>query len=180
MLMEHQALLLVVDVQGKLARMMHDSDGLHGQLVTLIRGIGLFDIPTLWLEQLPDKLGATSEELACELRQRCQPIAKAHFSAWPNAEFRDALTLSGRRKVILCGIETHICVYQTCRDLLEAGFEVHLVADAVGSRTEANRQLGLAMMQQAGATLTNVESLLFELQHEASGERFKSLLQLIK
>lgn len=82
--------------------------------------------------------------------------------------------------MLLAGIETHICVYQTCRDLLDNEYEVHLVTDAVSSRTEANKRLGCEMMTQHGALLTNCESLLFELQAEASGDRFRALLKLIK
>ena len=80
----------------------------------------------------------------------------------------------------MAGIETHVCVYQTCRDLLDNGYQAHLVTDALASRTEANKVNGIKMMQQHGALTTNVESLLFELQHLAQGDRFKSLLKLIK
>lgn len=87
---------------------------------------------------------------------------------------------TGRKQVLLAGIETHVCVYQTCGDLIEQGFDVHLIADAVSSRSESNKHLGIEMMKQQGARLNNSESLLFELQHQAEGERFKALLKLIK
>ncbi|MBT1444304.1 hydrolase [Shewanella sp. JM162201] len=179
MLSAAETVLVIVDVQGKLARLMDGSEALHQQLVSLISGARLFDLPIVWLEQLPQKLGATSEELQAVLEGH-QPIAKEHFSAWPCDAFRAALKHTERKQVLLCGIETHICVYQTCRDLLDNGFDVHLVADAMGSRTAANKALGLQMMLQAGAKLTNVESLLFELQHHAVGDNFKALLKLIK
>ncbi|WP_338591784.1 hydrolase [Shewanella khirikhana] len=179
MLTPNETALVVVDVQGKLARLMQGSEALHQQLITLISGARIFDMPILWLEQLPEKLGPTSEELQLVL-EGLSPIAKEHFSAWPCDAFRDALQASGRKQVLLCGIETHICVYQTCRDLLDNGFGVHLVADAMGSRTSENKALGLEMMREAGARLTNVESLLFELQHHAVGDSFRALLKLIK
>lgn len=179
MLKPSETVLVVVDVQGKLARLMHNSEAMHQQLITLISGARIFDIPILWLEQLPDKLGPTSEELRLVL-EGLNPIAKEHFSGWICDAFREALLATGRKQILLCGIETHICVYQSCRDMLDNGFDVHLVADAMGSRTADNKALGLQMMQQAGATLTNVESLLFELQHHAVGDSFRALLKLIK
>lgn len=179
MLTPNETVLVVVDVQGKLARLMHGSEAMHQQLITLISGARIFDIPILWLEQLPDKLGPTSPELQVVL-EGYSPIAKEHFSAWPCDTFRETLAAIGRKQVLLCGIETHICVYQSCRDLLDNGFSVHLVADAMGSRMAENKALGLEMMREAGARLTNVESLLFELQHHAVGDSFKALLKLIK
>ncbi|MFQ6370770.1 hydrolase [Shewanella sp. YIC-542] len=180
MLQSTEAILVIVDVQGKLARIMSQTTPLHHRLQILAKAMPLFDIPVLWLEQLPDKLGPTSEELASVLRPITHPIAKQHFSGWQCDEFREQLQQSGRTQVLLAGIETHICVYQTCRDLLDQGLDVHVVADAVDSRQAEARSLGLQMMQQRGAWLTHSEALLFELQHQASGERFRQLLSLIK
>ncbi|QYJ78384.1 hydrolase [Shewanella acanthi] len=180
MLKPEECVLVIVDVQGKLAQIMDNTEGLHRQLQTLIQGAQLFEIPILWLEQLPEKLGATSPVLQNLLLQSTQPIAKHHFSGWPCLEFATALKTSTRPQVLLAGIETHVCVYQTCRDLLDQGYGVHVIADGVSSRSNDNKQLGLQMMLSHGAKLNNVESLLFELQHEAQGERFKALLKLIK
>ncbi|TVP10838.1 hydrolase [Shewanella sp. KCT] len=180
MLQPQECVLIIVDVQGKLATLMHQAEELETRLTTLIKAAELFDIPVVWLEQLPDKLGVTSPALAELLTPHYQPIPKAHFSGWHAESFRQALQQYGRPKVLLAGIETHICVYQTCRDLLDNEYEVHLVTDAVSSRTEANKQLGCEMMTQNGALLTNSESLLFELQAEASGDRFRALLKMIK
>lgn len=180
MLKPEECVLVIVDVQGKLAQIMQGSEQLHQQLQTLIQGAQLFEIPILWLEQLPDKLGATSLELQTLLEKTNVPIAKAHFSGWRCDEFKQALIQTERKQIILAGIETHVCVYQTCCDLLANQYSVHLIADAVSSRSETNKQLGIQMMTNKGALLTNVESLLFELQHQAQGERFKALLKLIK
>ena len=174
------AVLVIVDVQGKLAQIMDKSDTLHQQLATLIAGAQLFNIPILWLEQLPNKLGSTTESLAMLLRKTSQPIAKSHFSGWHCEEFQTQLHTFGRKQVLLAGIETHVCVYQTCSDLLQGGYQVQLVSDAMSSRTQTNKEIGLQMMQAKGASLTNVESLLFELQHVAEGDRFKALIKLIK
>jgi nicotinamidase-related amidase len=107
-------------------------------------------------------------------------FAKQHFSGWHAEKCKGQLKELNRKQVLLVGIEAHVCVYQTCRDLLDNGFDIHLVVDAISSRTAANKQLGIEMMQAKGAQITNMESLLFELQHEAVGERFKQLLTLIK
>jgi len=173
-------ILMVVDVQGKLAQVMQHSSQLHHQISTLIKGTSLFDTPIIWLEQLPDKLGTTSAELAEILAPICQPIAKQHFSGWQSAQVQTLLAKKGRKQIILCGIETHVCVYQTCKDLLQHDFSVHIVADAMSSRSIDNKVLGIQMMLNLGAQLTNVESLLFELQHQAEGDRFKALFKLIK
>jgi len=180
MITAEQSVLMIVDVQGKLAQVMQQSTQLHQKLAVLIQGAQLFDIPIIWLEQLPDKLGHTSEELAELLQKTVQPIAKSHFSAWHSEAVQQQLKTLNRDQVILAGIETHVCVYQTCQDLLANHYQVHLVADAVSSRGTDNKLLGVQMMLNDGAKLTNVESLLFELQHVAQGERFKALLKLIK
>lgn len=180
MLKAEECVLVIVDVQGKLAQIMDKSEQLHQQLAMLIEGTALFDIPVLWLEQLPQKLGPTTESLAALLSKTTSPIAKHHFSGWHCPAFREALLSTGRKQVLLAGIEAHVCVYQTCGDLIEQGFDVHLIADAVSSRSESNKRLGIEMMKQQGARLNNSESLLFELQHQAEGERFKALLKLIK
>ncbi|WP_394146675.1 hydrolase [Shewanella atlantica] len=180
MLKPEECVLVVVDIQGGLAGIMEQSEALHQTVLKLIQGLRLFEIPTLWLEQLPQKLGKTSPMLSEELIKTCSPISKQHFSGWNCHDFREQLQQSKRKQIILVGIEAHICVYQTCLDLVKNGFEPHIVVDAVSSRTAENKRIGIKMMQERGAHITNMESLLFELQHEASGERFKQLLRLIK
>ena len=118
-------------------------------------------------EQYPKGLGQTVPELAEHLPAGVEPIEKTAFSA---AE-ADGFDLGGREQAIVCGIETHVCVNQTVLDLLDRGIEVHVVADAVGSRTEANRELGLNKAERAGAWLTSVETALFELLGRAGGDR---------
>jgi len=180
MLKPQECVFVVVDIQGTLANVMEKSESLHQTVLKLIQGLRLFDIPTLWLEQLPDKLGKTSPILYEALIETSQPISKQHFSGWNSQEFREQLINLDRKQIILVGIETHVCVYQTCRDLLDNDFGVHLVIDALSSRTAENKQIGIEMMQARGARITNMESLLFELQNKAVGERFKQLLKLIK
>ncbi len=171
--------LMVVDVQGQLAQMMTEKEQLFDALRRIILGAQLFDIPIFWLEQLPEKLGPTIPEVSCLFTDQ-QPITKATFSAVENEAFHLALSSSGREQLLITGIESHICVYQSARDLLSAGFSVHPVIDAISSRCKANRELGLRRMEQLGAVLTSVEMALFELQRVAEGDRFRKLIKLVK
>ncbi|MBB1270018.1 isochorismatase family protein [Shewanella sp. SR44-3] len=180
MLTAKDSILLIVDVQGQLAQIMNQTAQLHHNLSILISGAQLLDIPIIWIEQLPNKLGQTSPELVRLLEKSTQPIAKSHFSAWQCQDIQTQLKQLNRPNVLLAGIEAHVCVYQTCQDLLEHDFKVHLVADATSSRSNDHKILGIQMMMNLGAKLTNVESTLFEIQHQASGETFKALLKLIK
>jgi len=178
-LLKEQSVLVIVDVQGKLANIMSGNERLIEQLGLLIEGAKLLDVPIIWLEQLPDKLGPTVESLAEKLSPEL-PIAKSAFSGYGEEKFRQRLIDEGRKQVILAGIETHVCVYQTAQDLLSNNYEVTVVADAVSSRSEDNKQVGLQMMTQRGATLSCVEAVLFELQQKAEGDVFRGLIKLIK
>lgn len=175
---EH-AVLVIVDVQGKLAKIMADSERMINQLGVLIDGAKLLNIPIIWLEQLPDKLGPTVESIAVRLAPE-QPIAKKAFSGFGEPMFLQRLESEGRQQVILAGIESHVCVYQTAQDLLENDYEVTVVADAVASRLQQNKEYGLQMMLQRGARLSCVEAVLLELQQLAEGEAFRELIKLIK
>lgn len=179
MLKMESAVLLLVDVQGKLARLMHDKERLFDNLQQLIKGIQVLGIPVLWVEQNPDGLGPTIPEIA-DLMPDVTPIPKMSFSSCRNDRFLQALNHLNRRQVLIAGIETHICVYQTAADLLAMGHEVQVVTDAVSSRTAENKAIGLQKMRDAGATLTSVETALFELLKAAEGEPFKAILKLVK
>ena len=178
MLTRENAVLLVVDVQGKLARLMHEADALFDALSRLIRGARVLEVPVVATEQNPPGLGPTVEELAPLLPGPAIP--KMAFSCCGEPAFEEALAATGRRQVLLAGIETHICVYQTARDLFARGFEVHVVADGVSSRTAANRAVGLEKMRAAGAEVTSVETALFEMLAVAEGPAFKEILAIVK
>jgi nicotinamidase-related amidase len=171
--------LVVVDVQGKLARLMHDSEAMIGAQQTLIRACRLLEMPVVWAEQLPDKLGPTVDELAGPL-EGLSPCAKSSFGCMGDPALRDAIAGSGRRQVLLCGIETHVCVWQTAALLLEDGYGVHVIADATSSRSAANKDIALRRMERAGACLSNVEMVLFELMVDATHPRFREVTRLLK
>lgn len=170
--------LLLIDIQGKLAEQMVDSAGLFSSLRTLIAGAKLMQLPVIWVEQLPEKLGPTHDEIKDLIPGSA--LAKNTFSAVKNADIADAINASGCQHWLVAGIEAHICVYQTVVDLLQQDYQPHIITDAVSARTAANRKLALEKMQAAGAQLSSVEMALFELQQVASGEEFRQLIKLVK
>ncbi len=124
--------LLVIDIQGKLATMMHGSDALFSSVSTLIQGMKAMEVPILWMEQLPDKLGSSIPEVSDLLGPEITPISKHTFSCCGNPEFMDQFNAINRKQVLLAGIESHICVYQNGMELLGKGCEVPMVAELRG------------------------------------------------
>ena len=179
MIKTKDAVLVIVDVQGKLATLMHQKDTFFENMVKITRGAQVLDIPTLWNEQLPDKLGPTIPELK-DILTDLAPMAKNSFSCCGNENFQNKLSALNRNQILLTGMETHVCVYQTAIDLLTGGYEVYLVADAVSSRTLENKQIGIEAIKNAGAKITSVEMALFEMLKIAEGEKFKKILDIVK
>lgn len=171
--------LVVIDVQGKLATLMHERETLFKNLSRLIEGAKVLGVPILLTEQYPKGLGETSPELKA-LMPNVHPIEKISFSCMGEEKFIKALEATGREQVLVAGIETHVCVYQTVSDMLAEGFEVHCVADAISSRTKENREIGLARMKEDGAILTSTEMCLFELLKVAGSPTFKTISTLVK
>jgi nicotinamidase-related amidase len=159
--------------------LMHEKERLFRNLQTLVKGIQVLEVPTLWMEQNPEGLGPTIPEIA-NLLTDITPISKMSFSCCQTPPFVKALTGLNRKQVLIAGIEAHICVYQTTAELIDMGYAVHVVADAVSSRTEENKTIGLQKMKDAGASWTSVETLLFELLRVAEGEKFKTMLKIVK
>jgi nicotinamidase-related amidase len=180
MLTIENTVLLVIDVQGKLAQVMNNKESLFANLERIIKGANVLNLPIIWTEQVPDKLGATTPTIANLMTDVSQPISKSSFSCCGATPFMDQLAAGGRKQVLVTGIETHICVYQTSVDLLAKGYEVQLVTDAVSSRTAANRQLGIERIKEAGGTLTSTEMALFELLRVAEGPQFKEIAKIVK
>ncbi len=167
--------LVVVDVQEGFRRAIPDFERVAKATATLIEGAEAVGIPIIVSEQYPKGLGETAPEVAKHLPEGAQPLEKVVFSA---AE-ADGFDLAGRDQALVCGIETHVCVNQTVLDLLADGTEVQVAEEAVGSRTEENKRIGLHKMEQAGATLTSVETALFELLGRAGTDEFKTVQKLI-
>lgn len=169
---------VLIDVQGKLAQAMYGKEELFKNLSILIRGMHILDIPIVWLEQVPERLGPTIPELK-ELLDRETPISKCSFSCCGADAFGPQLEQTGRKQVLIAGIETHVCVYQTAADLLAGGYAVEVVADAVSSRTLANKLAGLNRAQSCGAGTSSTEMILMELLRSADHPRFREILKLI-
>lgn len=171
--------LVVIDVQGKLSTVVHDSERFIANLVKLIKAAKLLDMPILWLEQNPEKLGQTVPELQ-EVLGSVTPISKFSFSACSEPAFVEAVKKNKVKTWLLSGIETHICVYQTALGLLDLGYDVELVSDCVSSRALNNKELALEKLARKGAEITCLEMCLFELVGDCRADEFRGALSLIK
>jgi nicotinamidase-related amidase len=170
-----RAALVIVDVQEGFRPAVLDFERVARNAGVLAQGARTLGLPVVVTEQYPKGLGPTAPEVV-EHIDGSGPVEKTVFSA-ARAEGFD---LGGRDQALICGIETHVCVWQTAADLLGQGTNVHVARDAVTSRTGENRQLGLERMRDAGAVITSVETALFELLGEAGGPEFKAIQGLIK
>ena len=167
--------LIMIDVQEAFRKAIPDFDRVAKATATLIDGAETIGIPIVVTEQYPRGLGETVPEVAEHLPEDAEPLEKVCFAA-TDAEGFD---LDGRDQVLLCGVETHVCVNQTALALLDSGVEVQVAEDAVGSRFDQNKRVGLHKMERAGAVMTSVETALFELLGKAGTDEFKRVQQLI-
>ncbi|MCA9322321.1 MAG: hydrolase [Planctomycetes bacterium] len=174
-----RSLLVMVDVQERLVPVMRDAARMISRLSVLLRGCVVLGVPVLISEQYPRGLGPTLEVLS-ELVPEAQRIEKTSFSCTGSRAFNEALRATERDQIVLCGIEAHICVAQTALGLRRAGYEVFCVEDAVSSRLDDTRSIGIARMRAAGVLPGAVESVLFEWQDRCDREGFKSLSGLVK
>ena len=167
--------LVVVDVQEAFRQAIPDFDRIAKATATLIEGAETIGIPIIVTEQYPKGLGETVPEVAEHLPEDTDPLEKVCFAATD----ADGFDLGGRDQVLVSGVETHVCVNQTALALLDSGVEVQVVEDAVGSRFDENKRVGLHKMERAGAVLTSVETALFELLGKAGTDEFKEIQKLI-
>ena len=179
MLEQENSCLVVIDVQGKLAQLMYEKQSLFQNIEILIQSSAILDIPILWCQQCPSALGPTLPGIA-ELLEGLEPIDKASFSCCGVERFNTELESLKRNQTILCGIETHVCVYQTALDLLQKHYDVNVVSDAVSSRTIENKQTALLAMSAAGVKIKSMEMILFELLRTAEHPQFKQISRLVK
>jgi nicotinamidase-related amidase len=170
-----RAALVVIDVQEAFRKAIPAFDAVTSAIGTLLEGAKAVGIPIVVTEQYPKGLGRTVPEVAEHIPDDLAPLEKLCFSA-PEA---DGFDLEGRDQALVCGIETHVCVNQSVLDLLDRRLEVQVAEDAVGSRFDENKQVGLHKMERAGAVLTSVETALFELVGRAGTDDFKTVQKLI-
>lgn len=174
------SIFLILDMQEKLLPVMYEKEKLEKSVCTLLKGINELDIPVIYTEQYPKGLGSTIDTLKEDLKN-AKYFSKDEFSAF--ATIKDEmlkLKEQGRKTVIVSGIETHICIYQTIRDLIENGFEVFVPYETVSSRTKENMENGLDCLKSIGANIINIESVLFDLIKTSRHASFKAISKLIK
>ena len=180
LLEREQTLISVVDMQEKLAAAMAERNRVIANARKLILTGLRLGVPMVVTEQYPKGLGPTVPELVEDLAEQYAPIEKLAFGCCSEPAYMERLEASGRKRIILCGMETHVCVLQTCMVLLENGMDVHVAADAVCSRDPEHRQIGLDQMAQAGAVITCVEAVVFQLLGRAGTPEFKDVLKFVK
>ncbi|MGH2994604.1 MAG: isochorismatase family protein [Solirubrobacterales bacterium] len=170
-----RAVLVVIDIQEAFRKAIPVFDDVARASGVLVEGAKAVGVPILATEQYPKGLGHTVPEVAEHLPAGVEPIEKVVFSAVE----ADGFDLGGADQALVCGIETHVCVNQTVLDLLARGIDVHVAEDAVGSRSKQNWKLGLHKVEHVGATLTSVETALFELVRGSGTDEFKRVQKLI-
>jgi nicotinamidase-related amidase len=161
-----QCCLTIVDVQGKLAQLMHGKEALFKNVQILVQAAKILDGPTI-------------PEIA-ELLDGNEPINKSAFSCCGEENFNAGLKDLARNQVLLCGIETHVCIYQTAVDLFRQDFHVEIIADAVSSRAPENKQIAINRLTAEGAKITCTETVLFELLKTAEHPNFRQIAKLVK
>lgn len=175
----HNTLLHIIDAQEKLFQVMHRKEWIKDNMVRMVKGTQVLDVPIIWMEQYPQGLGSTVHEIK-DLLPPENRHEKMCFSSCNQPDFLLEINKGGRNNILVMGIEAHVCVYQTVKDLLANGFRVEVIADAVSSRTEQNYEIALRKMESLGAKLTSVEMALFELLGSAGTDEFKKISRIIK
>ncbi|MBW2540061.1 MAG: hydrolase [Deltaproteobacteria bacterium] len=171
--------LLIIDVQEKLMQVMGRRQRVAANITKLVLLSKLFDFPVILTEQYPKWLGPTLPEVT-ESLPAYQPISKLHFNCCDVDGFNHRLDSEDLRDVIVTGVESHICVFQTCISILERGYRVHVPQDAVDSRTDENWRVGLDLMKQAGAVITSTETVIYQILKKAGTKEFKQMLKVMK
>jgi nicotinamidase-related amidase len=172
-------ILLIVDMQESFRKHIPDFADLTRNISILVEASKILQLPVFVTEQYPQGLGKTVTEISACLSQH-QHFEKNCFSCCGTEPFVFALHEAGRKQVIVCGIEAHVCISQTVHDLLQHGYQPHIISDAIGSRVPRNKEIGIAKMVASGAVLSSVEMALFEMLVESGTEKFKAVQRLVK
>ena len=173
------SLLLIIDIQEAMPRVIDRWEIVSSRTKQLIQSANVLDVPILFTEQYKKVLGETISELFQEI-ESLQVFQKEHLSACLEEEFIPTLQSFNREKIVVVGMETHVCVLQTCLDLIKAGFQVHLVADAVASRVDKNRDIAIDLLRQAGAVISSTEIVIFQWACRANTDAFRKILPIVK
>lgn len=179
LLTPENSVLLIVDVQEKFRGHIHNFQETLHNIGVMVQGAKLLEVPIFVTEQYPQGLGKTVSEVT-ELIEKSQNFEKTAFSCCQDEAFCEAIKNTHRRHIVVCGIEAHVCVNQTVLDLLNLGYRVHVVVDAVSSRNPENKKFGLKKMESSGALMTSVEMALLEFVQDSGKPVFKGVQRLIK
>lgn len=177
-LRENSAVLLV-DYQERFVPVLHDNENTIKNIKLLLSGAGIYKIPIFVSEQVPEKLGNTINDFS-ELLKDAKIFSKKAMSCCGQIDFLEGLKKKNIKQIAVCGVEAHVCILQTSLDLLNNGFQVHLVTDAITARLPHNKPVAIEKIKSAGGILTSVETVLFEIAYEAGSEEFKRLQNLFK
>ena len=169
---------ILIDVQNGFLPVIHGIDSVITNCNVLVQAAEILDIPLVVTEQFPRGLGKTVEKII--LPSDVPVIEKIHFSCFGSDEFSKCIKTLDVNTLVLFGIETHVCLLNTALHALERGYEVHVIADAVSSRTPENKEIALERMRQSGVFISSVEMILFQLMEKAGTAEFKKILPLIK
>lgn len=180
MLNIEDSILIIIDIQEKLINAANKGDICAINAAKLANAASILNIPTIITEQYPKGLGKTSHFIIQKLPKKSYIFEKTSFSIMNEHEIKTKLESFNQKQIILCGIETHICVLQTAIDLLKSDYKVHIVKDAVSSRKYEEYEIGLELLKQYGAKITSLEIVLFEWLKSSKHPHFKEIQALIK
>ena len=175
-----KTVLVVIDFQEAFRKAIPDFALVASKISMAVRGFQLLEMPIIITEQYPEGLGKTAEEVLFTLPAEFEFVEKSAFSSCGAESFNEKLKELNAAQVILCGVETHVCVNQTANDLLNQNYQVHLLTDAVASRFSQDKQAGLEKMRMNGVIPSSVEMALFELMRDSKHEQFKEIQSLIR
>ena len=171
--------LLIIDIQKRILPVIKDYKLVVENTLKLIKGFKAMSLPIYFTEQYPKGLGATEEQIVNEL-EGIKPIEKMTFSCSGAGELFNIFRTISHSQIVVCGIESHVCVQQTVLDLIENGFQVNLAADAISSRKEKDYNFAISRMRHQGAEVTTTEAILFELLNVCGTDVFKQVSKIVK
>jgi nicotinamidase-related amidase len=177
---KEKAALVIVDFQEAFRSPINDFAQIASRISIAVRGFQILNLPIIITEQYPKGLGKTAEEILFSLPLDFEFVEKSAFSSCGASSFMEKLRATGASQIVLCGLETHVCVNQTAHDLINETFEVHLLTDCVSSRFSIDKETALRKMQMNGVVSSTVEMALFELMRDSKHEQFKEIQNLIK
>lgn len=179
LLLPEKTALLIIDIQERIIKVINEYETVIDNTIKLIKGFKILDLPIYYTEQYPKGLGSTVEAIQTELNN-LEAIQKMSFSCSGADDLFGELKQKGITQVVVCGVESHVCVQQTVLDLLANNFQVNLVADAVSSRHIKDYEIALMRMRQHGTEINTTESVLFELMKVCGTDVFKQISKIIK